>query len=866
MRSSKELLRRICDGVAKKADRTHLLRRATVETMETRRLFAAYHLTFDDEFNSLNLATSGTDTKPWSALDYWGNHYVGSDQQYYSNPLTESINPFSVANGSLSIKAQPTPSGFNAAGKSYVSGEITTAPRNQYGTNPGGVGFSQKYGYFEMRAKLPPGSGFWPAFWLMPLGNNDAEYDIVEGLGNNTDAVYQTQHWNNYSGQEGFTYETAIDTTTGYHTYGVEWNSSTISWYVDGVKTKTGVNHSNEAMYILVNLAIGGWNNNNVNSSTDFSKTYDVDYVRVYSTDSTKPTVTPQTGYSINPNTLPIATNGLDNGFNQTDIGSTGVAGTGSYSGGVYTLGGSGTDIGGTGDSFHYGSKILIGDGVLTARLTGLTGGDSSAKAGVMMRTDWSSTAPFASLVELPGNQVQFQWRTTAGAAAGSTTVTVPAGAMYLRLTRNGSTFSGFYSTDGTTWTGVGYGQTITMRSLIQAGLAVTSHVNTSLATATFDNVSVAPSILDRTGWVPTASNTMYSETTRATDGDLVSSWYTGVSATTAMWFQLDLGSTQTFQRVVINQGTATDKQIGGYNAYVSNDGTNWGSIVGTAKVTGQYGAITFATPANARYLKLMPDANYTDWWSLTEINLATVPAVNPAPPTLPSGWTDTDIGSPGQAGSASESSGVGTGTWTVKGGGSQIYGTSDQFNLVRKTVSGDQTMIARVTSLTNTNAAARAGVMFRDSTAANSMYASVFVTPTSGLRFSYRSSTGGTAVSSGPTGAAPVWVKLVRVGSTYTGYYATTTGTPTSTDWIQIGSSATFSFANSSYLAGLCVNASDNTKLATATFTDVSITAGGTLAAKLAPTSTTSTSTSTFSSTPVIKLLDQPSSGLRLL
>jgi len=836
--------------------------RAIVETMETRRLFAAYHLTFDDEFNSLNLATSATDTKPWSALDYWGNHYVGSDQQYYSNPQTESINPFSVANGSLSIKAQPTPSGFNASGKSYVSGEITTAPRNQYGTNPGGVGFSQKYGYFEMRAKLPPGSGFWPAFWLMPLGNNNAEYDIVEGLGNNTDAVYQTQHWGNYSGQEGFTYETAIDTTTAYHTYGFEWNSSTISWYVDGVKTKTGANHANEAMYILVNLAIGGWNNNNVNANTDFNKTYDVDYVRVYSADSTKPAVTPQTGYSINPNTLPIATNGLDNGFNQADVGSPGVAGTGSYSGGVYTLAGGGTDIGGTSDKFHYGSKILIGDGVLTARLTGLTGGDSSAKAGVMMRTDWSANAPFASMVELPGNQVQLRWRTTAGGATSATTVTVPAGATYLRLTRNGNTFSGFYSTDGTSWTGVGYGQTITMPSQIQAGLAVTSHVNTSLATATFDNVSVTPSILDRTGWVPTASKTMYSETTRATDGDLVSSWYTGVSATTAMWFQLDLGSTKTFQHVLINQGTATDKQIGGYNAYVSSDGVNWGSIVGTAKVNGQYGAITFATPANARYLRLMPDANYTDWWSLTEINLATVPAVMPAPPVLPSGWTDSDIGSPGQAGSASESSGVGTGTWTVKGGGSQIYGSSDQFNLVSQTVSGDQTVIARVTSLTNTNAAARAGVMFRDSTAANSKYACVFVTPTSGLRFSYRSTAGGSAVSSGPSGAAPVWVKLVRSGSTYTGYYATTTGTPTSSDWIQIGSSATFSFTNSSYLAGLCVNANDNTKLATGTFTDVSITAGGgSFAAKTTTATTTNAKpATTFSSTRVITLLDTPS------
>ncbi|HEV7300777.1 MAG TPA: discoidin domain-containing protein [Tepidisphaeraceae bacterium] len=816
------------------------VQRAVVESMEARTLLTAYHLTFSEEFSSpLELAQSATDTRPWSALDYWNNHYVGIDKQYYSNPLTESYNPFSIANGSLSIKAQPTPAGFDADGRSWVSGEITTAKRNQYGTNPGGVGFSQKYGYFEMRAKLPLGSGFFPAFWLMPLGNNNAEYDILEGLGNNPDAAYQTQHWNNYSAKDEFVYETIIDTTTDYHTYGFEWNASTISWYVDGVKTKTGVNHSNEPMYMLVNLAIGGWNNNVVNANTNFNNTYDVDYVRVYSSDPAKPVVAPGSGYSVNPNTMPVSIHNLNDGFNQTDIGSPGAAGSGSYSSGVYTIAGSGTDIGGTSDKFRYASKILIGDGTMTARLTGLTGGDSSAKAGVMMRQSWAANAPFASLVEMPNNQVAFQYRTTAGAAVQQSTLAIPSGATYLRLTRNGNVFSGFYSTNGTTWSPVAAGQTIAMPTQIQAGLAVTSHVNTSLATATFDNVSATPAILDRTGWTATASHTAYSTTSRAIDGNFTSAWLTGQSATSAMWFNMDLGSSMAFQRAHILHDAASDKQIGGYVAYISSDGTTWTSAGSTTAISGRNVTITLNSPVNTRYLRLMPAANYSDWWSITEINLSTVPGVASAPPStaLPAGWTNASIGAVGVAGSSTYTSG----TFTVNGAGADIGGGTDAFHFASTGVSGDQSIVARVTSLTNTHSSAKAGVMFRDSTHVGSANAAVVVMPGSGVRFQHRLATGQWTNGVSVAGvAAPTWVKLVRSGTTYTGYYATVSGTPTSSQWIQVGTPVNVTFTNATYRAGLAVTSRNTAALATGTFTNVSI--GATSYVTSSPASPTTT------------------------
>src|SRR4029079_6262733 len=61
----------------------------------------------------------------------------------------------------------------------------------------------------------------------------------------------------------------------------------------------------------------------------------------------------------------------------------------------------------------------------------------------------------------------------------------------------------------------------------------------------------------------------------------------------------------------------------------------------------------------------------------------------------LPNGWSDPDIGGPGVAGWA----GYTNGNWTVRGGGSDIWNSADQFHYAYTTVNGDSTIIARVTS-----------------------------------------------------------------------------------------------------------------------------------------------------------------------
>ncbi len=176
------------------------------------------------------------------------------------------------------------------------------------------------------------------------------------------------------------------------------------------------------------------------------------------------------------------------------------------------------------------------------------------------------------------------------------------------------------------------------------------------------------------------------------------------------------------------------------------------------------------------------------------------------------------DIGSPTPAGSTSLSSG----TWTVAGGGSDIWGTSDKFHYAYTAVNGDTTIIAKVDSVQNTNGWAKAGVMMRDGTAANAKHVMVVITPSSGVSMQYRTSAGGSSSSKGnSTVTAPRWVKLVRSGNSFTGFYSSDGVT-----WTRIGGN-NFSVTNtlSTPVAGLCVTSHSQGTLCTATMSNVSIT-----------------------------------------
>ena len=130
----------------------------------------------------------------------------------------------------------------------------------------------------------------------------------------------------------------------------------------------------------------------------------------------------------------------------------------------------------------------------------------------------------------------------------------------------------------------------------------------------------------------------------------------------------------------------------------------------------------------------------------------------------------------------------------------------------------------AKVTSLVNTNSSAKAGVMFRNSTAANDMFVDMVATPGNGVSLQWRSTVGGNTsvvqVSGvpAPSAGSPVWVKLVRSTNSFTGWYSTDGAT-----WLQVGSAVTVNMASTAPV-GLAVTSRNNNLIGGATFNGVGI------------------------------------------
>jgi autotransporter-associated beta strand protein len=197
------------------------------------------------------------------------------------------------------------------------------------------------------------------------------------------------------------------------------------------------------------------------------------------------------------------------------------------------------------------------------------------------------------------------------------------------------------------------------------------------------------------------------------------------------------------------------------------------------------------------------------------------------------------DIGSPSPAGSLSYNST--SGAYTTTAGGAAIGGTSDQFHYTYETFSGGGEINSYVASLTNSNVAAEAGPMFRDSTAANGAFAEMVVTPSDGVVFQWRSTDGGTASTAAVSGvAAPVYLRVLQLNGQFSGYYSTN-----GTSWTQVGTSQSVS-TNGSELAGLAATSDASGTPTTAVIQSVSLIAAPSVATPAAANPSPVTSTTT--------------------
>jgi beta-glucanase (GH16 family) len=243
-----------------------------------------WHLTWSDEFNGPD--GSAVDSTKWS-FDLGGKGWGNNELETYTN---RKVNAH-VENGSLVIKAiKETFTGADNITRNYTSARLLTKHK-----------FSQAYGRFEARIKIPFGQGIWPAFWLLgddiETGHwpNCGEIDIMENIGREPLLVHGTFHGPGYSGGKGIGSPYAL--TGGkkfaddFHTYALEWEPNVMRFYVDGdlyqTRTPADLPHGtswvfDHPFFIILNLAVGGDWPGNADTTTVFPQQMRVDYVRVY--------------------------------------------------------------------------------------------------------------------------------------------------------------------------------------------------------------------------------------------------------------------------------------------------------------------------------------------------------------------------------------------------------------------------------------------------------------------------------------------------------------------------------------------------------------------------------------------------------
>ena len=238
------------------------------------------------------------------------------------------------------------------------------------------------------------------------------------------------------------------------------------------------------------------------------------------------------------------------------------------------------------------------------------------------------------------------------------------------------------------------------------------------------------------------------------------------------------------------------------------------GTLVLTTTPTQHATALPSATPTQPVIIPPGPTHTTVPAPSVTPTTSPT-PSPTPAPTATPlPRWFDADIGSPGIAGSSQTT----TLPYTVAGGGNDIWNTADSFHYTYQPMTGNEQIVAEVTTQQNTNSWAKSGVMIRDGLGAGAVYGFQFVTPSSGVNFQNRTTTNGAAGwPNNVAGSAPYWVKLVRVGNTISGFTSPDGVTWTATSSMQV------SFTDTPEI-GLAVTAHDNAQLNTSTFDHVVI------------------------------------------
>jgi beta-glucanase (GH16 family) len=241
-------------------------------------------MTWHDEFDGP--AGSEPDTSKWKH-DVGGGGFGNNELEYYTDG---NKNAALDGSGNLVITARKeNPANYQChyGYCQYTSARLLTAGK-----------FTQQYGRFEARMKIPRGQGIWPAFWAMGPDPSrwpaNGEIDIMENVGKEPGTVHGSLHGPGYSGGNPLTGTYTLPNgkafADDFHTFAVDWNRDSITWYVDNIQYSRHVRADagsnpwvfDQQFFMIMNLAVGGNWPGSPDGSTSFPQQMIVDYVRVY--------------------------------------------------------------------------------------------------------------------------------------------------------------------------------------------------------------------------------------------------------------------------------------------------------------------------------------------------------------------------------------------------------------------------------------------------------------------------------------------------------------------------------------------------------------------------------------------------------
>ena len=550
--------------------------------------------------------------------------------------------------------------------------------------------------------------------------------------------------------------------------------------------------------------------------------------------------------------------------------------------------GGAGFAGTGGSDQFRLMSEPSSGDVQIDARITSLAT-SAGTEAGLMLRQSSDPGSPYYAVFATPtGVTVQYR-NTFGAAAVVANTIAVPGMPVYLQIQRQGDVLTAATSTDGVNYYLVpGATETVVMPYASLAGLALSSGVAGTSVSATFDTFSVGgitntPSDTPSaqacpTGWncgdvgdpLEVGGQTLsggdwtftgagsgfgnggmtdqfhYVWTTASGDTTLsthiTAQADTNAGATAGVMIRSGTGANAAYFGVFLSPGSGVEvlertgpgvpttvltSGVGSapaylriarssdvFSAYTSTDGVDWTPVVG--------GTDTISALSGTVLQGLAMSSAVAATTGTVAADVLSVTGSAPTPPTAcPSAWTCADVGAPIPAGSNY----LINGQWSILGGGSDMWGSADQFHYTAETLPGDGAVSAQIVSQQDTDPWAKSGVMLRATTDPGSPYFAILSTGGNGTVIQYRTTQGGsTSQVSGLTSGAPIYVEVTRSGTTFTAYTSTDGVTWTAYP----GGSVSIPAMTGSLLAGMADTSHSQFGTSTTVFDDFTVTSAG--------------------------------------